>query len=147
MRPYSLDLRQRIVDAYEKGEGSIRQLAKRFEVAPNTVYDYLTRMRATGSAAPCPHGGGVTPKIDQAGLQHVRALVEEKNDRTLAELGKELAERYSLTVSRSTLARAVKGLGMTRKKRLFMRASRTAPTCKKLVRDFDGERGLLARID
>ena len=147
MRSYSLDLRQRIVDAYENGEGSIRELAKRFEVAPNTVYDYLTRMRATGSVAPCPHGGGVAPKLDQTGLQHVRSLLDEKNDRTLAELGKELTERYSLTLSRATLARAVQGIGMTRKKRPFMRASRTDPMCNKPVRASDGERGRLARID
>ena len=147
MRPYSLDLRQRIVDAYENGEGSVRDLAKRFAVAPNTVYEYVTRKRATGSVAPSPHGGGVSRKIDQVGLQHVRALLEEKNDRTLDELGNELAERYSLTVSRSTLARAVKELGLTRKKRPFMPASRTDPMCNKPVRAFDDGRVRRARID
>lgn len=147
MRPYSLDLRQRIVNAYENREGSIRELAELFAVAPNTVYEYVTRMYATGSVAPCPHGGGVASSIDQPGLQHVRALLEEKNDRTLAELGKELNQRYGLVVSRSTLARAVKGLGMTRKKRPFMRPSRTDPTCNKRVQDFDGERARRARTD
>ena len=37
MKPYSLDLRQKIVVAYENKEGSIRQLAKRFKVSPDCV--------------------------------------------------------------------------------------------------------------
>ncbi|MDC0681450.1 hypothetical protein [Sorangium atrum] len=48
MGPYSIDLRQRIIDAYQNREGSIRELAERFEVAPNTVQNYLTQLRATG---------------------------------------------------------------------------------------------------
>jgi transposase len=37
MRPHSADLRRRIVTLYERGEGSIRQLAKRFQVSPDSV--------------------------------------------------------------------------------------------------------------
>jgi transposase-like protein len=36
MSLYSLDLRRKIVDAYDRGEGSVRDLAERFDVAPNT---------------------------------------------------------------------------------------------------------------
>jgi len=42
MEPYGLDLRTRIVEAHENGEGSVRELAERFAVAPNTVQNYLT---------------------------------------------------------------------------------------------------------
>jgi transposase len=84
MDPYSIDLRQRIVDAHHKGEGSVRELA------PNTVQNYLNLERNTGSVAPRPHGGGPEPKLDDAGVQQVRTLLEEKNDRTLDELGTEL---------------------------------------------------------
>ena len=41
MKPYHTDLRKRIVDAYEKAEGSVRELAVRFKVRPGTVQDYL----------------------------------------------------------------------------------------------------------
>ncbi len=37
MKPYSLDLRQRVVEAYENKEGSLRRIARRFKVGPNTV--------------------------------------------------------------------------------------------------------------
>lgn len=116
MGPYSLDLRQRIVDTYANGEGSIRELAERFSVAPNTVQNYLTQVRATGSLAPLPHGGGVGPKIDQAGLHEVRKLVEEKNDRTLAELAEQFEQRQQVHVSIPTMHRALQQLGITRKK-------------------------------
>ena len=49
MKPHSLDLRQRIVESYEAGEGSIRQLAKRYKVGPDAVCRLLKRYRETGS--------------------------------------------------------------------------------------------------
>jgi transposase len=58
MRPYARDLRLRIVQAYENHEGSMRQLATWFRVSLRCVRDLLTRYRATGDAAPKPHGGG-----------------------------------------------------------------------------------------
>jgi transposase len=128
MDPYSIDLRQRIVDAYRKGEGSVRELARRFVVSPNTVQNYLNLERETGSVAPRPHGGGPAPKLDDAGVQEVRTLIEEKNDRTLDEIAKELETRRSVHVGRTTVWRALDRLGLPRKKRRFARASRTYPT-------------------
>ncbi|MET0115551.1 MAG: helix-turn-helix domain-containing protein, partial [Limnospira maxima] len=37
MSRYSLDFRKKIVEAYEKGDTSIRKVAKRFLVSPDTV--------------------------------------------------------------------------------------------------------------
>lgn len=128
MRPYSLDLRQRIVDAYRNGKGSVRKLAERFDVAVSTVQSYRNLLRATGHVQPRPHGGGVDPSINEAGLQTVRALLEEKNDRTLAELITLYQQRHAVRVSRSTMHRAVEKLMLTRKKKLFAPASKTGRT-------------------
>jgi len=117
MGPYSLDLRQRIVDAYRNDEGSVRDLAERFAVAPNTVQNYLTRMRATGRLDASPPGGGSRPKIDEEGLEQLRMLVEEKNDLTLPELAERWAPPQGVRVSRWTLGRALRRLGLTRKKK------------------------------
>jgi transposase len=130
MGPYSIDLRRRIVDTYRKGEGSVREVATRFAVAPNTVQNYLNLERATGSVAPRPHGGGPTPKLDAAGVQQVRTLLEERNDQTLDELRQQLAARHQVQVSRSIMWRAVLRAGMTRKKRRYVPASKSGPTCK-----------------
>src|SRR5690349_14323602 len=116
MKAYSTDLRQRIVDAYKNGEGSVRELAGRFMVAYKTVQNYLNLVRETGSVTPLPHGGGPTPKLDEAGVQQVRTIVEEKNDRTLDEIAEELAVRKTAHVGRTTVWRALDRLGLTRKK-------------------------------
>lgn len=52
MRPYSLDLRQRIVDTYADGNTSQREMAKRFRVAPSFVQKILKQYRETGSIEP-----------------------------------------------------------------------------------------------
>ena len=125
MQPYSLDLRQRIIDAYNAGEGSIRELAERFMVSFRTVERYLALHRSTGSVAARPHAGGVPPRIDAQGLQILRSLVEEKNDRTVAELVEEFDQRTGIRVSRSSITRALKQLRITRKKKLSEQPNRT----------------------
>jgi transposase len=117
MKGYHTDLRQRIVDAYRAGEGSVRELAVRFKVAPRTVQNYLNQMRDTGSVEPRPHGGGSAPKLDDAAVREVRAVVEEKNDRTLAEIASELDRRCNVRVGITTVWRVLDRLGITRKKR------------------------------
>lgn len=124
MKPYSDDLRRRIVEAYSKLEGSVREVAMRFKVDPKTVQNYLNLQRKTGGVAPRPHGGGPEPKLDDAGVQHVRTMVEEKNDRTHAEIVRELEARTHVKVSRATVWRALDRLGLTRKKKRPVRASR-----------------------
>jgi transposase len=138
MRPYSEDLRERIVEAYEAGEGSVRELAKRFAVDPGTVQNYLNLKRETGDVRPRPHGGGTEPKLDAAGVQLVGTVVQEKNDRTHAEIAKELETRIQVKVSRATVWRALERLGLKRKKKRFVRASRLGRTSSKTARCSSG---------
>jgi transposase len=126
MRPYHTDLRKRIVDAYQKAEGSVRELAARFKVAPKTVQNYLNLARATGSVEPRPHGGGPAPKLDEAGVRELRTVVEEKNDRTLDEIAHELDRRCEVRVGRSTVWRLLDRLGITRKKNATRRRTGAA---------------------
>jgi transposase len=134
MEAYSIDLRQRIVDAFKKAEGTAQEVAKRFKVTRKTVYNYLNLERETGSVAPRPHGGGPEPKLDEAGVQEVRAVLQEKNDRTLAEVADALDARLKVRVSRSTVQRVVDRLGLTRKKKRSARANRSGPMFSKSVR-------------
>lgn len=52
MKAYSLDLRQKIVDAYAEGNISQRQLAKHFRVALSFIEKLLKQHRETGTIAP-----------------------------------------------------------------------------------------------
>jgi transposase len=136
MGPYSIDLRHRIVDAYRNREGSVRELAERFAVSPNTVQNYLTLARAEGDLAPRPHGGGMPRKIDEAGERDVCALLEEKSHATLAELVEQMERRHHVHVSVATMARTLERMEITRKKGRWVPASRAARTFNRPARVF-----------
>ncbi len=136
MSLYSLDLRRKIVDAYDRGEGSVRDLAERFDVAPNTVQNYLTRRRQTGGLTPLPHGGGPPRRM---GRRHERVLLEllrEQNDRTDAEYARRLAQRTGLRVSPRTINRAWRRLGVTRKKKVLHATEQDRPDVQRARRAF-----------
>lgn len=135
---YGLDLRTRIIDAYQNGEGSIREMAERFAVSPGTVQDYLKLKRSTGRLDPRPVGGGVDPFIDADGLQKVRELVGEQPDATTEELADRFAREHSVAVSRPTMGRALQRLGITRKKKRCTRPSGTAHASRGSAGRFDG---------
>jgi transposase len=126
MRPYSKDLRLRIVHAYEHREGSMRQLATRFRVSLSCVRDLLTRYRATGDVAPKPHGGGYPAKLAAAGCDALKTLVQATPDATLQELRPRLSATHQGSVSQATISRALTKLGLPRKKNLSRRRARTA---------------------
>ena len=52
-RPYSMDLRDRVVAAVKTGVMSCRQAAAHYDVGVSTAIRWLDRSRATGNAAPC----------------------------------------------------------------------------------------------
>jgi transposase len=116
MKAYSLDVREKVLTAYHRQEGSIRQLAKRFTVSPRFVGELIARFRCTGSYAPQPHGGGNPPRIDAQGRQVVYELVQSQPDATLDELCHLYAERCQVTPSRSRMHRTLVRLKLTRKK-------------------------------
>jgi transposase len=126
MRPYSRDLRLRVVQAYEHREGSMRQLATRFRLSLSCVRDLLLRYRATGDVAPQPHGGGYPAKLDVTGLETLKTLVHATPDATLQELRTRLATTQQVMVSPATISRALTKLGLPRKKTLSRRRARAA---------------------
>jgi transposase len=58
MKAYPQDLRQRILDTVHRGDGSLRQIARRFLVSLSFVTRLLQFQRSIGSLVPRPHGGG-----------------------------------------------------------------------------------------
>ncbi|HEX6051507.1 MAG TPA: hypothetical protein VFZ21_19645 [Gemmatimonadaceae bacterium] len=75
------------------------------------------RAREGGSPAARPHTGGGRPKVDAADGAVLRALVEERNDRTLAELAALYGHRTGVAVSIHAIHRACGRLDLRRKKR------------------------------
>jgi transposase len=119
MRPYSNDLRERIVAAVDRGEHSLRQLADLFAVSLSCIVRLLQRRRDSGSVVPKPHGGGTQPKIDAPALERLRELLRAQPDATLAEL----RDRLGLPCSIMAIDRALRRAGITRKQKT-LRADR-----------------------
>ena len=90
-KPYSLDLRKRVVAAVETGGLSCNQAAKQFGVAVSTAILWVRRLRETGGVAPSKIGG-YRPKAI-SGDHRVWLLQRIKRDFTLRGLVAELAER------------------------------------------------------
>jgi transposase len=126
MRPYSKDLRIRVVHAYENHEGSMRQLAARFRLSLSCVRDLLTRYRTTGDVAPKPHGGGYPAKLNTQGFEALQTLVHATPDATLQELGTQLSMIQQVTVSPATISRALVKLNLPRQKNLSRHRARAA---------------------
>ena len=91
VRPYSLDLRERVIAAVESGE-SRRRVAARFSISIASVVRWMQRYRSTGSVAPRPMGSRLRRMLagERAWLL---ARLEAEPDITLRALVAELHGR------------------------------------------------------
>lgn len=119
MKPYSSDLREKIIQAYRNGDGSFRDIAKRFLVSLNFVWLLWQRYLTTGSVEPKPHAGGRVSVMTEERLSVLRDLVEEQNDATLKELQEKFRQKTGIFVSSATISTALKKLKLPRKKKTF----------------------------
>src|SRR5215211_982509 len=124
-RPYSTDLRRRVLRACARPEGSRGQIARRFRVGESTVYDWLRLERAEDRRRPKPHAGGRPRVIDSEGEAVLKELVAADNDATLAEYAVAFTARSGHEVSVPMVCKALGRLGLGRKKRRSGPPSRT----------------------
>jgi transposase len=112
VRPYSEDLRQRVVQACDEGTFTREEIAEQFEVSTSWIRRLLQRRRETGSISALPGGRGPDPKITEAQRKRLSELVENHPDLTLAELKR----RCRLSCCISSVHNALKSMGLTYKK-------------------------------
>lgn len=113
-RPYSQDLRERVVAAVKRG-GSRNAVAKAFGLSVSCVVKWLQRVEASGSVAAKPMGGK-RPYALAGERVFVLRRMEEKPDLTISALTAELAER-GVTVSRFAVWHFLDHEGLTFKKK------------------------------
>ena len=111
MAAYSLDLRQRVVQACDSGM-SVPAVAARFAVSVAWVYRLLQRRRVTGSIAPRQQTTFRRRALSRDEEVRLVILITARPDATLAELQHALPTRAAL----STLWRTIDRLGLTVKK-------------------------------
>jgi transposase len=132
MGPYSKDLRERVAAAVDHGEGSQREIARRFRVSLTFVFRLLQRRRATDSLDPKPHGGGPPPALGPADRQRLDELIREQPDATL----EQLRQLGGFTCSLTTLWRALRHGDLTRKKKTLHADERDRPDVQQKRRSF-----------
>lgn len=114
-RPFSLDLRERVVAACDAGD-SPEDAARSFDVGVRTIYEWLELRKQTGSLA--PRCGKTGPKPKLAGhLATLRKLVREKPDATLGELQSQIPVQVGIT----TVWQALKNMGLSFKEKGHLR--------------------------
>jgi transposase len=100
-RPYSEDLRERVVQAVETG-ASRRAAAERFRIGAASAVRWMQRVAQNGSVAAHPSGGSISPLEQHA--EFLLALIEKQPDLTLDEVVEAL-RAAKLGGSRSAVAR------------------------------------------
>jgi transposase len=119
--PLPIELRSRVVDAFNAGEGTLRELSDRFSISISSVFRWTKLDEHYSDISPKPHSGHREHKISNQDLEKLRALVLEKPDRTVKELAAEWNARYSESVGNAVMGRALLRAGLPFKKRLFVR--------------------------
>ena len=115
MRPYSQDLRERIVRTLEAQQETQPEIARRFAVSLSFVEKLWRRWRASGSCAARPHAGGRRRSL-QAAETVLRREVATQPDVTLSELCERAAAAGAPAVSAKTMCLELRRLSLPRKK-------------------------------
>ena len=113
MKTLSLDLRERVVAAYDAGDGTRPEVAKRFRVSLGMVKKLLRQRKQTGDLRPRHPFSGRKPLIVETHRRRMRQLLGRQPDLTLAELRSALGLSCTLPAIHYALAR----LNLTYKKR------------------------------
>jgi transposase len=126
-KPYSQDLRDRVIDAVEKGKMSRRAAARHYAVSESIAVKWLERVERHGSRAPVGHGGHRASKL-KPHRDFLEAARAEKSDVTLQALCDRLLAERGVKADTSMMSRFFRRIGVTLKKRRLSRASRVART-------------------
>jgi transposase len=117
MEAYSMDLRKRIFRAVTRPEAIHQQVADRFDVSTAFIRRLLQRYRQTGSLASKTRTVKSTAKLQEPQQEQIKAFIQEQPDATLQELCDRLEQDQKISVSDSTMSRALAKLKLRRKKR------------------------------
>lgn len=116
MEALSLDLRERIVAAVDRGDRTKAQIAVDFDISERQVYKLLALRREQGTLQPKGHGGGNPGKVEAKHRRLLERLISKQPDATLQELRDQLHTRSGLFVSITTLWQMCRDLDLSVKK-------------------------------
>jgi len=100
--PYSNDLRERVINALEKGS-SVKEIVSTFGVTKSTIYSWRKMYIETGSYDALPLNSGRKPALSVEQTEEIKERILSQPDITLEELKEEL----KLPVCISALCRTI----------------------------------------
>jgi transposase len=112
MKAISMDLRKRIVETYDAGEGTRQEIADRFKVSIHMVKKLLSQRRKLGSLEPQNHLCGRKSMFNESDLEWLRETVRKRPDITL----EELRQAFNKSCSITTIFKALRKIGASYKK-------------------------------
>ena len=123
MKAYSMDLRKRVMAAYDSGKYTLKQVAERFEVTTRWIQQVRQRRKLEGSIAPHPQNQGRKPAFSGKLLEELNVFVKSHQDATLEEIQKHFSGKVmcSLVAIHYTLKR----LGWRYKKKHYEPVNKT----------------------
>lgn len=131
---YSMDLRVRVVESYENGEGTRAELGQLFRIGTATLGRWIRRSDEKGAPIRLPRGGGNPRRMGEIGELVLLGILERAPDATL----KEIAEQYALTthmpMNSTVVSETLTRLKITRKKRQFSLQSGSVSGFRNYVR-------------
>jgi len=123
MKPTSIDLRERIVAAYDAGEGTRQQIAARFKVSLGLVKKLLAQRKSLGTIEPQYQNVGRRPAFDGEDLKKLDTFLRKRADATLMEI--QVYFNGCVSCSIQAIANAIKRLGWRYKKNRYEPVSKT----------------------
>ena len=124
MATISMDLRQRILKAYDRGDTTREEVSRRFEVSLGFVKKLIQQRRHTGDIGPRHHRSGRKPMILDSHRRDLRILLTKQPDLSLAEIRDHLDLACTIQAIHYVLA----DMGLTYKKRHSALPSNPDPT-------------------
>lgn len=123
---YSVDLRQRVIFLRNNKNMSVKRISKLLQVSPESIYAWLKMLKTTGSLEPkTGYQKGHSHKIKD--IEAFKKFVNSNPHDT----AKTLAEKLG-NVSRATVAKTLKDIGYSKKKRPLDTESKMKKTEKNL---------------
>ena len=127
-KAYSDDLRRKLIEAHQQGEGSLEVLAQRFHVSVGWARKVSATYRRSGSWARPPSGPrGPRSKFTVEIRRQVGEWMAEQPDLTLHELQSRLHEELRLRASIGRLWSLLREMGLRLKKKRSTPPSKTLP--------------------
>jgi transposase len=121
-RFHPVAFRQKVVDAYENGEGSYREIGKRFAVGEASVNRWVALERKTGSVAPKQQGRRTGPtKATPKVVALILRLVDDESTITSSEIVEVISRELDVQMCRQTVCKVLSESGVSSKRGSYVR--------------------------